>query len=88
LTVDLRQPGDADLLVPASKGSSSTAVLQVTSPLQEVVISRVSFQPGAGERLVACFGCMYYRALRPEEVMDLRQSNLASLPEHGWGELI
>ena len=31
---------------------------------------------------------MYYAALRPEEVMDLRNSNLASLPEHGWGELI
>jgi len=27
---------------------------------------------------------MYYAALRPEEVMDLRNSNLASLPEHGW----
>jgi integrase len=31
---------------------------------------------------------MYYAALRPEEVMGLRRSNLASLPEQGWGELI
>jgi hypothetical protein len=40
------------------------------------------------KRLAAFFGCMYYAALRPEEAVDLRCSNLASLPRHGWGELI
>jgi integrase len=41
-----------------------------------------------GERMVAFFGCMYYAALRPEEATDLRLGNLASLPDHGWGEMI
>lgn len=40
-----------------------------------------------GERLVAFFGCMYYAALRPEEVIDLREDHLISLPEKGWGEM-
>lgn len=30
---------------------------------------------------------MYFAALRPEEVIDLRRANLVSLPEHGWGEM-
>ena len=38
--------------------------------------------------MVAFFGCLYYAALRPEEAVDLRRDNLASLPVHGWGELI
>ena len=41
-----------------------------------------------GERMVAFFGCLYYAALRPEEAVDLRRDNLASLPDHGWGELV
>jgi integrase len=40
------------------------------------------------QRMVAFFGCLYYAALRPEEAVDLRRDNLASLPGHGWGELI
>jgi integrase len=40
-----------------------------------------------GERLRGFFGSMYYAALRPEEAIDLRQENLISLPEHGWGEM-
>jgi len=41
-----------------------------------------------GKRLKAFFGCMYYAALRPEEVADLRDTNIASLPEKDgeWGE--
>src|SRR5262245_8121294 len=31
---------------------------------------------------------MYYAALRPEEAVELRPENFASLPDHGWGELI
>lgn len=41
-----------------------------------------------GQRMKAFFGCLYYAALRPEEASDLRRDNLASLPEHGWGEMI
>ncbi|MFG1748594.1 tyrosine-type recombinase/integrase [Streptosporangium sandarakinum] len=40
-----------------------------------------------GERMEAFFGCMYYAALRPEEVVDLRRTHLHSLPEEGWGEM-
>jgi hypothetical protein len=29
--------------------------------------------------MVAFFGCLYYAALRPEEAVDLRRDNLASL---------
>jgi integrase len=43
-----------------------------------------------GTRLRAFFGCMYYAALRPEEVADLRRLNIASLPEQDgeWGEFL
>jgi len=41
-----------------------------------------------GRRMKAFFGCLYYAALRPEEASDLREENLASLPEQGWGEMI
>jgi integrase len=41
-----------------------------------------------GKRLKAFFGCMYYAALRPEEVADLREPNITALPETDgeWGE--
>lgn len=41
-----------------------------------------------GKRLRAFFGCMYYAAMRPEEVTDLRDHNLTSLPDSGWGEFL
>jgi integrase len=43
-----------------------------------------------GKRLKAYFGCMYYAALRPEEVTALRKSNIISLPEQDeeWGEFL
>jgi hypothetical protein len=34
-----------------------------------------------GKRLKAFYGCMYYAALRPEEVTALRKTNIISLPE-------
>jgi integrase len=42
-----------------------------------------------GKRLKAFFACMYYAALRPEEVADLRRSNLTHLPDQPgfWGEI-
>jgi integrase len=41
-----------------------------------------------GKRLKAFFGCMYYAALRPEEVTELRDTNITSLPgtDGEWGE--
>lgn len=52
------------------------------------LLAAVGQQGQRGERMVAFFGCMYYAALRPEEAVELRPDNLASLPDHGWGELI
>jgi integrase len=52
------------------------------------LLAAVGQQGERGERMVAFFGCMYYAALRPEEAVELRPGNLASLPGHGWGELI
>ncbi|MGP3935996.1 tyrosine-type recombinase/integrase [Nonomuraea sp. KM88] len=40
-----------------------------------------------GRRMKAFFGCMYFAALRPEEVVDLREEHLVSLPESDWGEM-
>jgi integrase len=50
-------------------------------------LDAVHAQGPRGERLVAFFGCMYYAALRPEEVIDLRRDHLVSLPTAGWGEM-
>jgi site-specific recombinase XerC len=52
------------------------------------LLAAVGQQGERGERMVAFFGCIYYAALRPEEAVELRPDNLASLPDHGWGELI
>jgi hypothetical protein len=52
------------------------------------LLAAVGQQGERGERMVAFFGCMYYAELRPEEAVELRPENLASLPDHGWGELI
>jgi integrase len=52
------------------------------------LLAAVGQQGERGERMVAFFGCMYYAALRPEEAVELRPENLASLPDHGWGELV
>ncbi|WP_433146985.1 tyrosine-type recombinase/integrase [Actinomadura nitritigenes] len=51
------------------------------------LLAAVKQQGKRGERMVAFFGLMYYAALRPEEVIDLRRENLVSLPTKGWGEL-
>lgn len=50
-------------------------------------LTAVRLDSKRGERMEAFFGCMYYAALRPEEVVDLRREHLHSLPEEGWGEM-
>jgi integrase len=60
----------------------------VNSDQARRLLAAVGQQGERGERMVAFFGCMYYAALRPEEAVELRPENLASLPSHGWGELI
>jgi integrase len=51
------------------------------------LLAAIRSQGRWGERLVAFFACMYYAALRPEEVIGLRRSHLVSLPAQGWGEM-
>lgn len=41
---------------------------------------------GRGQRLSAMFACMYYAAMRPSEVIGLRESD-CWLPKQGWGRL-
>jgi integrase len=60
----------------------------VSSDQARRLLAAVGQQGERGERMVAFFGCLYYAALRPEEAVELRSENLASLPDHGWGELI
>jgi integrase len=60
----------------------------VNSDQARRLLAAVGQQDQRGERMVAFFGCIYYAALRPEEVVDLRLANLVSLPDQGWGELI
>jgi integrase len=60
----------------------------VNSDQARRLLVAVGQQDQRGERMVAFFGCIYYAALRPEEVVDLRLDNCASLPDQGWGELI
>jgi integrase len=60
----------------------------VNSDQARRLLAAVGQQGELGERMVAFFGCLYYAALRPEEAVDLRRDNLASLPDHGWGELV
>ncbi|HEY3867161.1 MAG TPA: tyrosine-type recombinase/integrase [Actinocrinis sp.] len=51
------------------------------------LLATVRKLPHMGPRLEAFFGCMYYAALRPEEVIGLRRDDLISLPKTGWGEM-
>jgi hypothetical protein len=51
------------------------------------LLAAIRAQGSRGDRLVAFFACMYYAALRPEEVIGLPRSHLVSLPAHGWGEM-
>ena len=51
------------------------------------LLAAVRKLPHMGPRLEAFFGCMYYAALRPEEVIGLRRDDLVSLPDAGWGEM-
>lgn len=51
------------------------------------LLDAVGNHSARGKRLVAFFGCMYYAALRPEEVVALRTDNLICLPDSGWGEM-
>ncbi|MET9518297.1 hypothetical protein [Streptomyces sp. NPDC002994] len=59
----------------------------VPNPAQVArLLAAVKGQPGRGPRLYAFFGCMYYAAMRPAEVIHLQKPQ-CRLPESGWGLL-
>ncbi|MGW2366897.1 tyrosine-type recombinase/integrase [Streptomyces sp. NPDC001667] len=55
--------------------------------LSKRLIDATVEQGARGEHLRAFFGCLYYAAMRPAEVTDLRKS-ACHLPDEGWGELV
>ncbi|MEU6959960.1 tyrosine-type recombinase/integrase [Streptomyces chrestomyceticus] len=60
----------------------------VPDPQQaEKLLKAVKGQGLRGEHLYAFFGCLYYAAMRPSEIADLKESH-CTLPESGWGELV
>jgi integrase len=60
----------------------------VSADQAQKLLTAVGLQGQLGPRMVAFFACLYYAALRPEEAVDLRLSNLVRLPADGWGEMI
>ncbi|MGW2644611.1 tyrosine-type recombinase/integrase [Streptomyces sp. NPDC001393] len=50
------------------------------------LLAAVRDQSPRGRRLVALFGCIYYAAARPAEVIGLRRRD-CDLPRRGWGLL-
>ncbi|MFJ5849251.1 tyrosine-type recombinase/integrase [Streptomyces sp. NPDC092903] len=59
----------------------------VPNPKQAAaLITAVREQGARGEHLAAFFGCLYYAAMRPSEIADLRATD-CRLPRAGWGEL-
>ena len=59
----------------------------VPNPAQVArLLAAVKALPGRGPHLYAFFGCMYYAAMRPAEVIHLQKSQ-CRLPATGWGLL-
>lgn len=59
----------------------------VPNPAQVArLLAAVAQQRGRGPHLESFFGCMYYAAMRPAEVIHLRIEQ-CHLPETGWGML-
>ena len=59
----------------------------VPNPKQAAALIEAVREQGArGEHLAAFFGCLYYAAMRPSEIADLRATD-CRLPAAGWGEL-
>ncbi|MCX4576819.1 site-specific integrase [Streptomyces sp. NBC_01571] len=59
----------------------------VPDPVQALaLLDAVRAQSARGRRLVAFFGCMYFAAARPAEVIGLRVQD-CELPRRGWGVL-
>ena len=59
----------------------------VASPAQaQALLAAVRAQGPRGAHLEAFFGCLYYAAMRPSEVVSLREGD-CHLPARGWGRI-
>src|ERR1039457_7141401 len=59
----------------------------VASPAQaRALLAGVRAQGPRGQHLEAFYGCLYYAAMRPSEVVSLRESD-CHLPARGWGRI-
>ncbi|MFT2018138.1 tyrosine-type recombinase/integrase [Streptomyces sp. 796.1] len=81
----------AELERPSTAASGPIDPRVLMNPIQGreflVAVSYVgSVKRNRGRRLVAFFGCILYAAMRPAEVVGLRESD-CYLPESGWGVL-
>ncbi|WP_202805937.1 tyrosine-type recombinase/integrase [Actinopolymorpha alba] len=71
----------------APKARTTVDRRSVVNPSQaRELLTAVTKIQRSGPRLTAFFAVMYFAALRPEEAVNLRKTNL-SLPRAGWGEL-
>ncbi len=71
------------------KVSHSVDRRAVVNPEQaHVLLDGVRAARRSGPRLVGFFGVLYYSALRPEEAVELRASNIDLGGESGWGWLV
>ncbi|MCA1228461.1 tyrosine-type recombinase/integrase [Saccharopolyspora sp. 6M] len=69
------------------KGNRTVDPRTVPNPVQaRTLLREIASIERSGPRLEAFFGVMYFAALRPEEAVALRVSNL-DLPREGWGEI-
>jgi integrase len=60
----------------------------VVNPVQaRTLLNVVRETRRSGKQLVAFFGLMYFAALRPEEAVNVRASNLTLPSSDGWGEI-
>lgn len=60
----------------------------VVNPIQaRTLLAAVHETRRSGPQLVPFFGLMYFAALRPEEAVNVRMSNLALPSGSGWGEV-
>ena len=87
-----------DIKWTAPKPSRAVDRRRVPNPTQaRALLAAVSNAQHSGPRLAACYACVYFAALRPEEAVDLREHH-ATLPaptwsdeleqwEYEWGEL-
>ncbi|GAA3618453.1 tyrosine-type recombinase/integrase [Kineosporia mesophila] len=71
----------------APKSAGSVDRRRVANPRQAAtLLDSVRRQGRWGRHMVAFYGCLYYAALRPEEAVALKLSNL-TLPSEGWGSM-